>query len=96
MLHAMHGEIYGGMEHSFETVHQPDTAGAGEKFWWRGDFLVASEGREPNNGCTSRGLYHTCASKMGGKVCINRMGGYRRNQHESPLLQYSSVQVLRE
>jgi hypothetical protein len=43
MLHAMHGEIYGGMEHSFETVHQPDTAGAGKKFWWRWDFLVASE-----------------------------------------------------
>jgi hypothetical protein len=90
MLHAMHGEIYGGMEHSFETVHQPDTAGAGEKFWWRWDFLVASEGREPKNGCTSRACITPVQAKWEEKCALTGwevIGGISMNHLFSNILQ---------
>lgn len=32
MLHAMHGEIHGSLEHGQQTVYQPDTAGECEEF----------------------------------------------------------------
>ena len=36
LLHAMHGEIYGGVEHSEQAIHYEDTAGArkGRCRWW--------------------------------------------------------------
>jgi hypothetical protein len=40
MLYAMHGEIYGGVEYSFQAVYQSDTAREWEGCCWGRGFLV--------------------------------------------------------
>lgn len=39
MLHSVHGEVHGGMEHSQQAVYWEDTAGECKEFRWWGDVL---------------------------------------------------------
>jgi hypothetical protein len=42
MLHAVHGEVHGGMEYRQQAVHLEDTAGEWKRLkWWRNVLIRA-------------------------------------------------------